>query len=97
MLLRGSSNNKVSATASAFYRIYTRTGDRGRTSLNATTRLPKTDPVFATLGNSDELTSHIGVAIEHTRLDGRLELLTPKLIAVPLAYGGKCGLCVGPK
>lgn len=81
---------KLSVPTMAFYRIYTRTGDRGQTSRNAKTRLPKTDPIFAALGNNDELTSHIGVAIEHARLDGRLEPLTPRLITV--SYKG--AICV---
>ena len=64
------------------YRIYTRTGDKGRTSLNPRTRLSKTDPVFEALGTNDELSCHLGLAVEQlrqarigTKLQDRLQIV----------------------
>ena len=58
-------------------RIYTRTGDKGTTGLYSGQRLPKTHFVFEALGANDELSSHLGLAIEHCRalpdLVGRLQ------------------------
>jgi cob(I)alamin adenosyltransferase len=44
-------------------KIYTRTGDNGTTGLVDGSRLPKSDPRMAAIGDVDELNSAIGVAI----------------------------------
>ncbi|MEV0732554.1 cob(I)yrinic acid a,c-diamide adenosyltransferase [Polymorphospora sp. NPDC050346] len=44
-------------------RIYTRTGDDGRTHLADLTRVPKTDPRVEAGGAVDELTAAVGVAL----------------------------------
>jgi cob(I)alamin adenosyltransferase len=44
-------------------KIYTRTGDDGTTGLVDGSRLPKTDPRMAAIGDVDEANSAIGVAI----------------------------------
>lgn len=48
-------------------KIYTKTGDKGMTSLwnkqGNPCRLHKSNPLFEAIGDNDELTSHIGVAI----------------------------------
>lgn len=43
-------------------KIYTRTGDRGETSLFGGARVPKNDPRIESYGTIDELNSHLGVA-----------------------------------
>lgn len=46
-------------------KIYTKTGDRGETSLFDGTRVPKTDPRVAAYGDVDELQAVIGIAAAH--------------------------------
>lgn len=51
-------------------RIYTRTGDKGSSSLYNGKRRPKDDAVFDALGDVDELNATLGVAREHALLAG---------------------------
>jgi cob(I)alamin adenosyltransferase len=51
-------------------KIYTRTGDRGETGLVDGSRLPKSAPRMAAIGDVDELNSAIGVALTHTLPEG---------------------------
>lgn len=44
-------------------RIYTRGGDAGETSLGDMSRVPKTHPLLAAYGTSDELNAHLGLAL----------------------------------
>lgn len=44
-------------------KIYTRTGDTGETGLGDGSRIPKTHPRVAAMGDVDELNSHLGVAL----------------------------------
>jgi ATP:cob(I)alamin adenosyltransferase len=60
---------ETSAPASPRFRVYTKTGDKGSTSLYTGERRPKTDPVFEALGDVDELNSQIGLAREHCDAD----------------------------
>jgi len=45
-------------------KIYTRTGDKGLTSLVGGKRVPKTDPRLHAYGTIDELNSFIGLLVE---------------------------------
>ncbi|HEX7192628.1 MAG TPA: ATP:cob(I)alamin adenosyltransferase, partial [Thermoanaerobaculia bacterium] len=44
-------------------KIYTRTGDRGETSLFGGARVPKNDPRIEAYGSIDELNSFLGVVL----------------------------------
>lgn len=59
-------------------RIYTKTGDKGSSSLYNGRRLPKSDGVFRALGDVDELNAHLGVAALRCEANG----LAPRLRGV---------------
>eukprot|EP01118_Nematostelium_gracile_P010669 TRINITY_DN3713_c0_g1_i3.p1 TRINITY_DN3713_c0_g1~~TRINITY_DN3713_c0_g1_i3.p1 ORF type:complete len:205 (-),score=59.22 TRINITY_DN3713_c0_g1_i3:62-676(-) len=56
--------------------IYTKTGDRGTSSLYSGERRPKDDPIFEALGTVDELNANIGVARQYCAQAGNLQLDT---------------------
>ena len=47
----------------ATFKIYTKTGDQGSSSLYTGDRLNKNDAIFDSLGSVDELNAHLGLAI----------------------------------
>ena len=49
------------------FKIYTKTGDKGESSLYTGDRVPKDHDVFGCLGNIDELNAHLGLAREHCK------------------------------
>lgn len=63
-------------------KIYTRTGDKGSTSLFSGSRVPKTHSLIETLGNTDELSSCIGVALEYCRRQPNLGSLCEQLVYI---------------
>ena len=50
------------------YKIYTKTGDKGTSSLYTGLRLEKSNEIFESLGTIDELNAHLGLAREHSIL-----------------------------
>jgi len=67
-------------------RIYTRGGDAGKTSLGDGSRVPKTDPRVAAMGDIDELNSLVGWAGELDRIQNELFDLGADM-SVPYAEG----------
>ena len=57
-------------------KIYTRTGDAGRTGLADGSRVPKDSPRFAALGEIDELNSVIGLLLTEELPEAIRQLLT---------------------
>lgn len=47
------------------YKVYTKTGDQGESSLYDGSRRSKQDPLFDALGDVDELNSAVGLAREY--------------------------------
>ena len=68
------------------YKVYTKTGDKGKSSLYSGERAPKDDLIFCALGDTDELNAHIGVAREHCQsaaipgLDSQLAEIQSRLL-----------------
>ena len=56
-------------------RIYTRTGDSGDTGLVDGSRVSKSDPLMAAIGDIDEANSAIGVALLHVGDEGGRRML----------------------
>ena len=68
-------------------KIYTKTGDKGSSSLYSGERREKDDLVFAALGDVDELNSVVGVAREYAAsldetLGGQLEIIQSRLLDI---------------
>ncbi len=56
-------NKNIVNNSSMTFKIYTKTGDKGQTSLLGGIRAKKDDQIFDLLGDIDELNSYIGLVI----------------------------------
>eukprot|EP01129_Flabellula_baltica_P004606 TRINITY_DN1613_c0_g1_i1.p1 TRINITY_DN1613_c0_g1~~TRINITY_DN1613_c0_g1_i1.p1 ORF type:complete len:241 (-),score=37.03 TRINITY_DN1613_c0_g1_i1:45-713(-) len=68
-------------------KVYTKTGDKGTTSLYTGERRPKIDLTFDALGTTDELNAHLGLAKEfcldyHIPLDEKIVEIQSRLLDV---------------
>lgn len=63
-------------------KIYTKTGDKGYTSLTGGKRIKKNDPIVEAYGSIDEANSMIGLAISLINNDEKLEAVKAMLIEV---------------
>ena len=83
MLMRCRSAISLAARARSF-KIYTKTGDLGSSSLFNGQRKSKDDRIFAALGDSDELNAALGVACEQCKVNGgeRTAVIIPQLVTV---------------
>lgn len=57
------------------FKIYTRTGDKGKTSLIGGTRVPKYHPRIEAYGTVDELNSYIGLIRDHKEVSAEVKAL----------------------
>lgn len=74
--------------------IYTRTGDKGQTSLATGERVAKTDPRLEAYGTADELNSWIGLlraAVDDDWADANLEWIQQRLFNIGAALSGAPG------
>lgn len=53
-------------------KLYTKTGDKGQTSLLGGKKVPKSHPRIESYGNVDELNSFIGLLRDHKEVDARI-------------------------
>lgn len=60
-------------------KIYTRTGDKGETSLYTGQRVPKNDPTIEAIGTVDETNSAIGVALAMMPRDAKFSTIREQL------------------
>ncbi|EFA83951.1 hypothetical protein PPL_03021 [Heterostelium album PN500] len=72
-------------------RLYTKTGDKGYSSLFNGERKPKDDDFFNALGNIDELNASLGVALEYCMIDNNgLQDYIEKIQSLMLDVGACC-------
>ena len=72
-----------SSEAEAKFKIYTKTGDKGTSSLYTGERRDKDNMIFESLGAIDELNAHLGLASEHCQqIDGLDKKVFEQLVEI---------------
>jgi len=63
-------------------KIYTRTGDKGETSLFTGQRVPKTDPIIEAIGAVDECNSAVATALSLLPADHSMDTIREQLVII---------------
>jgi len=79
---KGSEEVPTDVTAGSRFKIYTKTGDKGTSSLYNGNRSAKDDAIFMALGDTDDLNNAIGVAGEFCKENAKVKDISAQLAEI---------------